>query len=41
MRYEDYKQFKAETKITFGDVVKDDKTPAPPPPPSQKPPGKP
>jgi hypothetical protein len=36
MRYEDYKQFKAETKITFGDEVKDDKTP--PTPPSQKPP---
>jgi hypothetical protein len=39
MRYEDYKQFKAEVKITFGDEVKDDK--ATPPPPSQKPPGKP
>ena len=39
IRYEDYKQFRAETKITFGDEVKD--TPAPKPPPPAKPPGKP
>ncbi len=37
IRYEDYKQFKAETKITFGDEVKDDqKAPANPPAPSKK-----
>lgn len=26
VKYEDYKQFKSESKITFGDEVKDDKT---------------
>ena len=32
IRYEDYKQFKAETKITFGDEVKETPKPAPPKP---------
>ena len=39
IRYEDYKQFGAETKITFGDEVKDESKPAQPAPP--KPPAKP
>jgi hypothetical protein len=30
VRYEDYKQFKADTTITFGDTVEDKKEPAPP-----------
>jgi len=30
IRYEDYKQFGAETKITFGDVAKDDASPGQP-----------
>ena len=38
IRYEDYKQFGAETKITFGDEVKEDSKPATPAPP--KPPAK-
>lgn len=38
IRYEDYKQFGAETKITFGDEVKDETKPALPAPP--KPPTK-
>jgi hypothetical protein len=37
IRYEDYKQFGADTKITFGDVVKDE----PKPPPGTAPPKKP
>ena len=43
IRYEDYKQFGAETKITFGDEVKSDvkDTPAPKPPQPVKPPTKP
>jgi hypothetical protein len=32
IRYEDYKQFKSETKITFGDEVKDEPKAAPPKP---------
>ena len=31
VKYEDYKQFKAETKITFGDAVENPKPPSPPP----------
>ena len=31
IRYEDYKQFKSEVKITFGDEVKDEPKPAQPP----------
>jgi len=43
IRYEDYKQFGAETKITFGDEVKSDvkDTPATKPPQPVKPPTKP
>ena len=37
IRYEDYKQFGAETKITFGDEVKDTPKPATPPAPPVKP----
>jgi hypothetical protein len=37
IRYEDYKQFGAETKIIFGDEVKDDKNPPEPPKPPAKP----
>jgi hypothetical protein len=36
VRYEDYKQFKASSTITFGDAVDDKKTP-PPPAPAKKP----
>ena len=35
VKYEDYKQFKGDTTITFGDVVPD--TPAAPPVPPKKP----
>jgi len=41
IRYEDYKQFGAETKITFGDEVKDDSKPAAPPARGPAPPKKP
>jgi hypothetical protein len=41
IRYEDYKQFGAETKITFGDEVKGDVKDAPKPPQPVKPPAKP
>jgi len=41
IRYEDYKQFGAETKITFGDEVKDDTKPVQPASPSPAPPKKP
>jgi len=37
IRYEDYKQFGAETKITFGDEAKDDTNPAQPKPPATAP----
>jgi len=40
IRYEDYKQFGAETKIIFGDEVKDDTKPAQPASPSPAPPKK-
>ena len=41
IRYEDYKQFKSETKITFGDEIKDESKPAQPGAPAQPPkPGK-
>jgi len=41
IRYEDYKQFGAETKITFGDEVKDDPKTAQPASPTPAPPKKP
>jgi hypothetical protein len=41
IRYEDYKQFGAETKITFGDEAKDDSKPAQPASPSPAAPKKP
>jgi hypothetical protein len=37
VRYEDYKQFKADTTITFGDPVEDSKNPGPVTPPVKKP----
>jgi hypothetical protein len=37
IRYEDYKQFGAETKITFGDEAKDDTNPTQPKPPATAP----
>ena len=37
IRYEDYKQFGAQTTITFGDEVKDDTKPPQPPAPPKKP----
>jgi hypothetical protein len=37
MKYEDYKQFKSDVKITFGDEVADPAKPAPPTPPATKP----
>jgi len=41
VRYEDYKQFKSETKITFGDEVDTGKKPDPPKPEPAKPPTRP
>jgi hypothetical protein len=37
IRYEDYKQFGAETKITFGDEAKDDANPGQPKAPTNAP----
>lgn len=37
MKYEDYKLFRADTSITFGDVVEDKPAATPPPPPPAKP----
>ncbi len=41
VKYEDYKQFKSDVKITFGDAVADDKSKQPEPPKTPEPPKKP
>ena len=37
IRYEDYKQFRSDVTITFGDAVEDDKKDGKQPPPAKKP----